>query len=254
MLNHFRFLFLAVLVSMNVISCKTMSVGTNRQASALRYMAKISEKHGDYHHAADLYEKAQKIDPTDTQHLLALAQSEMRAGKTKAAAKTYTVLLKMNPNNQAAQQGLAKVNFMRGHLKAAFTQWHQLLAHAPKDYASFNGLGLILCALHQYENAKACFLKGASLAPKHNTTLLNNAALASALAGDIPAAVKQLQLAQTLHPADRLANNLNLLLVTPQKKPDELKRRLLALLPQPVVPITSTFEEAVQQEGKQYCG
>ena len=196
------------------------------EAKTLRHMAAMTAEHGDYARAADLYDKAQHMDPKN-KDMLQFAKVQLLSGQTAAAIKTYRKILKKDPDALDARQGLAKAYFTRGNVDKAMTQWKKILNKHPKDHDALNGIGLVMESLKHYTIAEACFKKGLQAAPE-DFRLINNAALTYALQGRVSEGLNTLRQLQKSQSNDRIKNNIALLSRTDAK---EIDKAVLSMLP-----------------------
>jgi Flp pilus assembly protein TadD len=145
-------------------------------------LAEQARDAGDLATAAGFYQRAHEMDPRNIQPLLQLGGIWSRMHQPRPAADAWQAALAIDPSNTTALRGLANAKIQSGDPAGAIAPL-QTAARLQPDWRVQNSLGVANDMLADHAAAQAAYRAGLGLAPG-NLELTSNLGLSLALAGD----------------------------------------------------------------------
>jgi Flp pilus assembly protein TadD len=181
---------------------------------SLQDSAKSAELSGDFHEAAEYYQKALTLDPNNRDLQMSLADSYRRSGDSDRAITLYDSLLKQDTKFLPAKEGKGLALMAKGDYQTPAALFDQVLKADRTRWKTLNALGILFSTRRLYNEAGQYFAE--ALKYQSNAGVVNNLGLTQALQRDYDTAIKNLSAAVSLADngsADRKRIELNLALV-----------------------------------------
>lgn len=157
----------------------------------LRYCTKFQES-GDLVTAAGLCERAHRIDQTDPEPLLRLADILTAMNQPLQAVAAYQIILETTPGYVEAHYRLGKTYIALEQYDLAQFQFQTALQHKIDDPRVYNALGIVNGLIGEHGSAQEVFQAGLKVAPT-DVSLRNNLGLSLALSGSYAESIAILQ-------------------------------------------------------------
>jgi Flp pilus assembly protein TadD len=147
--------------------------------------------------AVYLYVQSLAYDTTSAQPFLKIAAIHEQLGNSALATKAFELALEREPENAGANERLGLLYVESHQDEAAGKLLQSAIRNDPRRWRAHNGLGILADRRGDYGLAKQNYDEAQRLAPG-NANVINNRGYSRYLAGDLPGAEADLQLAISL--------------------------------------------------------
>ena len=154
---------------------KAIELG-NAGAEGHMCLGLIEDGTGQYEKAAEQFQLAVQLDPTNDQDYRSLALSYQHLNQPDKAEETYKRAISVRPQYWRGYHALSVFHWSQAEYEKAVAMSTKATELAPDSYLAFNGLGGALLFAGRDEDAVAAFQKSIAIRP--NVNAYNNVAIA----------------------------------------------------------------------------
>lgn len=160
--------------------------------AAWYHLGVLFDLDGNHKRAADAYHTALSLKPVETDYILAMAQSYIRAGHPEQARELLEDRLNRQPGNRDLLLGMADLSSRTGQPDQTIVYYEQILMADGKDLEVLESLGYCYAAKQDWNSAAQSFAKLLNLVKDdvHKQSILETLALCTFNAGRYGEAMK----------------------------------------------------------------
>ncbi len=140
-------------------------------------MGAISAEKNDTEGALSAFKRAHDAAPNDTQPIVAIVKTYLRAGKTAEAITFINTVLKDNPGNIEAQLIKGQIHLAAGNNQEAQQAFSAVVASSPKNASAYQQLATAQVRANQRDAAEKTIQMGLAAIPNDFGLLLTQASL-----------------------------------------------------------------------------
>jgi tetratricopeptide (TPR) repeat protein len=169
-------------------------------------------KQGKIDFAFFQYDKALRLDPTQSRVRYKMGRLLIEKSRTEEAKNEFQEILKANPDHALAYEGMGRVFFKTGHFEEAERNFQQALRLDPSLWQAHHFLGIINDRQGQFGSAIAQYKSAIVLQPNEGL-LFNNLGISLFLSGEYDKAIRAfLEALRIENSNQKIYNNLALAL------------------------------------------
>lgn len=196
----------------------------NQQVAANQLQGEVAAARQQFDSSIAAYRKAYQLAPDETQPMVALVGSYLRAGKLKEAQSFLQSVLAASPDNLDARLLQARLLAQSGDVPGARQDYDAVLARQPKNTTAWLGLANLQIVAGQLDEADATMQQAIKQAPEDFSLRLARASLMEQR-GKSEEAIKMYELLLKERPnAQVVINNLASLLAETRTTEADFKR------------------------------
>ena len=171
-------IFLALILSTSIFSCKTLNVPIPGEGEVVQ-----QNLAAEYAHIAESYEKLKNYDSAVKYYQMSIDAGGNSSGLTykmarcyalaqdwENARKMYAELLTLDPDNLNIKLSIAYIDAMSGDFEKALEEYRQLSEENPTDFSILKNYILVLMADGKYELAEQQFFLFKERFPDNSST------------------------------------------------------------------------------------
>jgi tetratricopeptide (TPR) repeat protein len=177
-----------------------------KSRSGTRLHRSVNTFTGEYERAAQEFERAVRLEPTNDEAYRGLGRAYEANGKLEEAEQAYRSAISTRPHYAAAYLRLGDFFLTQNRHEDAIEQYRQVLTLSPDNGGAYVSLGLAYANLGKFDEAIATLQKGATLRPNYET--FNNLGLTYMRARRLAEAIPVLEVAVRLAQNYRTSGNL----------------------------------------------
>lgn len=196
----------------------------NQQVAANQLQGEVAAARQQFDSSIAAYRKAYQLAPDETQPMVALVGSYLRAGKLKEAQSFLQSVLAASPDNLAARLLQARLLAQSGDVPGARQDYDAVLARQPKNTTAWLGLANLQIVAGQLDEADATMQQAIKQAPEDFSLRLARASLMEQRGKSDEAIKMYEQLLKERPNAQVVINNLASLLAETRTTEADFKR------------------------------
>lgn len=196
----------------------------NQQVAANQLQGEVAAARRQFDSSIAAYRKAYQLAPDETQPMVALVGSYLRAGKLKEAQSFLQSVLAASPDNLDARLLQARLLAQSGDVPGARQDYDAVLARQPKNTTAWLGLANLQIVAGQLDEADATMQQAIKQAPEDFSLRLARASLMEQRGKSEEAIKMYEQLLKERPNAQVVINNLASLLAETRTTEADFKR------------------------------
>lgn len=196
----------------------------NQQVAANQLQGEVAAARQQFDSSIAAYRKAYQLAPDETQPMVALVGSYLRAGKLKEAQSFLQSVLAASPDNLDARLLQARLLAQSGDVPGARQDYDAVLARQPKNTTAWLGLANLQIVAGQLDEADATMQQAIKQAPEDFSLRLARASLMEQRGKSEEAIKMYEQLLKERPNAQVVINNLASLLAETRTTEADFKR------------------------------
>lgn len=196
----------------------------NQQVAANQLQGEVAAARRQFDSSIAAYRKAYQLAPDETQPMVALVGSYLRAGKLKEAQSFLQSVLAASPDNLDARLLQARLLAQSGDVPGARQDYDAVLARQPKNTTAWLGLANLQIVAGQLDEADATMQQAIKQAPEDFSLRLARASLMEQRGKSEEAIKMYEQLLKERPNAQVIINNLASLLAETRTTEADFKR------------------------------
>lgn len=196
----------------------------NQQVAANQLQGEVAAARQQFDSSIAAYRKAYQLAPDETQPMVALVGSYLRAGKLKEAQSFLQSVLAASPDNLDARLLQARLLAQSGDVPGARQDYDAVLARQPKNTTAWLGLANLQIVAGQLDEADATMQQAIKQAPEDFSLRLARASLMEQRGKSEEAIKMYEQLLKERPNAQVIINNLASLLAETRTTEADFKR------------------------------